>query len=165
VAASRAHLDGAATNPHNVKMGMTMVANSKRHKWKFADKPRRKDWLKMRIDGDYILSWAFNAPNGLQSHIVEVGLDDEKLIQANAIIEVLQYVLPPKPDPKNWHFLIELGDGPSFRNFRIVPKDVKASRIGEYSSETLSFIPRDWYRDGYKRLVKRFHEEFMSPSG
>jgi hypothetical protein len=138
-----------------------MVAKLKSPKTKYGQKPRGEYWLKMKLDGDYILSWALTAPNALQSAIVEERLDDEGLIQANAIIEVLQDLLPPRPDPKNWHFLVQLGHERSFLDFRIVPKHVKASRIGEYSSRTFSLVPRDWYRDGYERLVKRFHKEFF----
>jgi hypothetical protein len=115
----------------------------------------------MEIDGDYILSWAFTFPNDLQNAILGLELNEAETIQANAIIEVLQYLLPPTPDPKNWHFLIQLREGPRFHNFRVVPKRVKARRVGEYSSTTLSLAPRDWYRGGYERLVRRFHQEFF----
>ena len=101
------------------------------------------------------------APNELQSIIVQQVLGQDELIQANAIIECLQNIYPPKSDPDKWRFLIQVGDNHSFVDFRIVREDVKATRVGEYRSQTLSLIPRDWYQGGYDRLVKRFHREFF----
>lgn len=127
------------------------------------ENPRRNDWLRMSIDGDYILSWAMTSPNDLQAEMLTGQFSDEGLIQANAIIECLQNILPPKPQPKDWRFLIQLGENMSFLNFRIVPKNVTATRVGEYRSQTLSLVPKDWYSgwESYCRLIKRFHTEFF----
>ncbi len=118
--------------------------------------PKRKShakWLRLnKYDEETILYWAMHAPSAVMEALATYviwptnpDMRDRAIRQATDILDTVRSIRPPKRQADNWEFVIRLGRGGDFDQFRLVKKGSCVLGAGEYLSDTLNLAPREWY--------------------
>ena len=121
-----------------------------------------------RHAGKTLPELVFTDPQYFFQTLTDEIFHDDLFIQAAIINRRMKHILPPRPRPSKWEFLIDLGSEKEFKDFKIVMIDNR-----EHEKEQWQFrakhlnlsVVAEQSRAVCEKMLSRIKEEFFPEAG